>query len=120
MSILRNYDSDTARIYTDKHSFNISDSDNVSQTLSTKNTTLEDNVTVNLPETEVHDLISHNIETNKTYWRELIDRDKPYMLFDVKTIKKHCHKKLSSNEIDRKAEKHYREILAILNTHQMY
>ena len=39
MSSLRNYDSETSRNYTDEHSFNISESDNVSQT---KDITLED------------------------------------------------------------------------------
>lgn len=39
MSSLRNYDSETSRNYTDELSFNISESDNVSQT---KDITLED------------------------------------------------------------------------------
>ena len=138
MSSLRNYDSETSRNYTDKLSFNISESDNVSQT---KDRTLEDHqapidtekYTMILEnyhthslrkgptDTEARALVRQKMETNKTHWRELIEQnDYDPMEFYAKTVRKHCRKKLSSNEIDEKAAKHYREILAIIIRHNLY
>ena len=72
-------------------------------------------------ETEVRDLVRQKIESNKTYWRELIEQnDNDRMEFYAKDVRKHCRKKLITNETDEKAKKHYRDILAILNHHNPY
>ena len=139
MSSLRKYDSDTSVYYytdyTDKHSFNISESDNVSQTHSTtKDTTLEDHRSPR--DTEIYTMVLEGdrlhrwfgsypyhlegslIRLQLEYWYELIgfyDEYKPCTL-DLETAKDFCLKKILSDDTARThAHNYYSEELGYLN-----
>ena len=133
MSTLRNYDSDTSINYTDEHSYNISESDNVSQTHSTtkdialqdQRAPIEEDSYLMILEGDYlcrwfgsypHDLKESIMRLKLEYWHELIGSYNHYthIKLYLDTAKEYCVRKKYSADIDRKQNRYYTAALGHL------